>query len=402
MFSNRSSSLLPPNNNNHNDQYLGPDYSYDRLLVPPSSYVHHQSEPNVALYFDNQAEQRRLSDGPYPALARRPYTYHYYHHPGEFTGNEPCMLKRKNSSLNIILDSTSSMMRTASSTVQCLIGSAHRASYCGQPDPSVQLAPNGVSGSLYLRSTTANSNESSLSTSSYDEQKRHVTIYDGCIPTTPFPPKIPFELMTPFDVITKSIDDPLESFVQIVLEKPDDRPPIIPPMLTSPIHMNSPDRCRRRSSSPRLKINQPRPPKSIENTPLPKLTQHQFMPVKDSINSNESHCQTSDVIEPMDFSFLEPVLRGESAAPPPPPPPMRNQSLSLLNKKSINSRISLQNSSATEDSAIDLNLNPPSSYSSNHVTTIEDDLVSSESSSGDNHNYYLPYCPRSHITPFTG
>ncbi|CAF2104330.1 unnamed protein product [Rotaria magnacalcarata] len=126
------------------------------------------------------------------------------------------------------------------------------------------------------------------------------------------------------------------------------------------------------------------------------------MPVKDSINSNESHCQTSDVIEPMDFSFLEPVLRGESAAPPPPPPPMRNQSLSLLNKKSINSRISLQNSSATEDSAIDLNLNPPSSYSSNHVTTIEDDLVSSESSSGDNHNYYLPYCPRSHITPFTG
>ncbi|CAF3682494.1 unnamed protein product [Rotaria socialis] len=399
MFSNSRSSLLLPNNNDHSNQYRGPAYSDDRLLVPPCSYVHYKSEPNVALYFDNQAEQRRLSDGPYPASARRPYTYRYYHHPGEPIGNEPCMLKRKNSSFNIILDSTSSMMRTASSTVQCFIGSARRASHCGQPDPSVQLAPNGVSGSLYLRSTTANSNESSLSSSSYDEQKRQVTIYDGRIPTTPLPPKIPFELMTPFDVITKSIDDPLESFVQIVLEKPDDRPPIIPPMLPSPTHMNSSGRLRRRSSSPRLEVTQPRPPKSIENTSLPKLTQHQFMPVKDLINSNESHCQTSDVIEPMDFSFLEPVLRGESAAPP---PPMRKQSLLLLNKKPINSRISLQNSSATEDSAIDLNLYHRSSYPPNHATTIQDDLTSPESSSGDNHNYYLPHCRRSHITPFTG
>ncbi|CAF4368408.1 unnamed protein product, partial [Rotaria sordida] len=69
-------------------------------------------------------EQRRLSDGPYSSPLHRPYSYHYYHHPGEFSGNEPCMLKRKNSSLNMLLDSTSSMMRTASTTFQCLLGSA--------------------------------------------------------------------------------------------------------------------------------------------------------------------------------------------------------------------------------------------------------------------------------------
>ena len=109
-------------------------------------------------------------------------------------------------------------MRTASSTFQCLIGSARRASYCGQPDPSVQLAPNATSGSLYLRSTDANSNESTLSNVSYDDQRRRVTIYDGRIPSAPVQPAIPFELMTPIEAITHAVTDPVESFVQIVLE----------------------------------------------------------------------------------------------------------------------------------------------------------------------------------------
>lgn len=309
------------------------------------------------------------------------------------------MLKRKNSSLNMLLDSTSSMMRTASTTVQCLLGSARRASYCGQPDPSVQLAPNGVSGSLYLRSTAANSNDSSLSNISYDEQKRRVTIYDGRIPTTPVTPTIPFELMTPLEAITKAVDDPLESFVQIVLEKADDKPPIMPPVPSSPTHVNHSNRRRHRSSSPRLKTNHQRPTNSMENNALPKLTQHQSIPMNDQQNSTEKHCQTSLVVEPMDFSFLEPVLRGESAAPP--PPPIRNHSLSYLNKRLTDpGRISLQNSSATEDSALDLHSSPRSSYSSNCVTNVEDDLASPDSSSDDNHNYYMPHFHRPRITPF--
>ena len=64
----------------------------------------------------------------------------------------------------MLLDSTNSMMRTASTTLHRLIGSTRRASYCGEPDPTIQLSPNGNSGSLYLLNTGArNSNESSLS-----------------------------------------------------------------------------------------------------------------------------------------------------------------------------------------------------------------------------------------------
>jgi len=305
------------------------------------------------------------------------------------------MLKRKNSSINMLLDSTSSIMRTASTTFQCLIGSARRASYCGHPDPSVQLGPNGTSGSLYLRSATANSNESSLSNASYDEQRRTVTIYDGRIPSTPVAPAIPFELMTPFDAITKAVDDPVESFVQIVLETPDDKPPIMPPIPTSPKHMNLSSRRRHRSNSPKLKPINQRPTTSIENNALPKLTQHHSTPTPELFNSTEVHCQAPDVFEPMDFSFLEPVLRGESAAPP--PIPIRNHPLHLFNTKPR--QIPHQNSSTTEDSAIDVCTPSCSPHSSNRVTNIEDDLTSSESLSGDNHNYYAPPSPRLRTTP---
>jgi hypothetical protein len=241
-------------------------------------------------------------------------------------------------------------MRTASTTFQCLIGSARRASFCGQPDPSVQLAPNATSGSLYLRSGTANSNESSLSNASYDEQRRTVTIYDGRIPSTPVAPAIPFELMTPFEAITKAIDDPVESFVQIVLETPDGKPPIMPPIPNSPTHVNLPMRRRHRSNSPKSKSIISRPTTGIENNALPKLTQHHSIPMTELFNSTKVHCQAPDVVVPMDFSFLEPVLRGESAAPP--PIPLRNHSISSFNNKSR--QISYQNSSTTDDSAVDV------------------------------------------------
>jgi hypothetical protein len=294
----------------------------------------------------------------------------------------------------MLLDSTSSMMRTASTTFQCLIGSARRASYCGQLDPSVQLGANGTCGSLYVRSTTANSNESTLSTASYDDQRRTVTIYDGRIPVTPVAPSIPFELMTPIDAITKTVDDPVESFVQIVLEAPDDKPPIMPPIPNSPTRMNI--SSRHRSNSPKLRPIYSQPPSNIDNATLPKLSQHQSMPTPEYFNSTQIHCKAPDIFEPMDFSFLDSVLRGESAAPP--RLPLRNHSCSLFNNNSR--RESLQNSSTTEDSAIDLRTPSCSSYSSNPVATIEDDLTSPESLSDDNHYYYIPSSPRLKITPF--
>ncbi len=296
----------------------------------------------------------------------------------------------------MLLDSTSSIVRTASSTFQCLIGSARRASYCGQPDPSVQLTANGTSGSLYLRSGTANSNESSLSNASYDEQRRTVTIYDGRVPSTPVQPPIPFELMTPIEAITKTVDDPVESFVQIVLEAPDDKPPIMPPVSTSPTCMELPVRRRHRSSSPKLLPSNQRSTNILENSALPKLSQHHSTPSPELFNSAKVHCQAPDVVEPMDFSFLEPVLRGESAAPP--PISLRNHSSSLCNNSYKSRCMSHQNSSTTEDSAIDIRTPSCSSYSSIRVANIEDDLTSSESLSGDNHNYSIPPSPRSKIT----
>lgn len=306
------------------------------------------------------------------------------------------MLKRKNSSLNVLVDSTSSIVRNASSAFQCLIGSARRASYCGQPDPSVQLGSNGTSGSLYLRPSTADSNESSLSNASYDELRRTVTIYDGRIPATPVPPPIPFELITPIEAITKAVDDPVESFVQIVLEAPDDKPPIMPPIPTSPQHMSTPTRRRHRSISPMLTSNSHRSSHIIENSALPKLTQHHSTPTTDAFNEMRIHCVPPDIVEPMDFSFLEPVLRGESAAPP--PMSVRNQSLSL-SKNHTSRRISHQYSSTPEDSAIDLHIPSCSSYSSTAVTNHDDDLTSSESLSGDNHNYSVPPSPRWKMKP---
>ena len=245
------------------------------------------------------------------------------------------MLKQKNSSLSMLLDSTNSIMRTASTTFHSLFGSARRASYCGEPDPTIQLDPNGNSGSLFL---LPNSNESSVSNLSNEDQRRTVTIYDGRIPSAPSAPTIPFELMTPFDAITQTIDDPVESFVQIVLEEPDDRPPILPPLSSS--RRNSPSRHRHRNSSPNPTLINGQ----LSNSEK-KLTDTKSLPTTQLFNSAEKYCQAPKVVEPMDFSFLEPVLRGESAAPPP--------------TRSQNSRqISPQNSSASEDSAIDIR--PPS------------------------------------------
>ncbi len=287
-------------------------------------------------------------------------------------------------------------MRTASTTFQCFIGSVRRASYCGQPDPSVQLAPNGTSGSLYLRSGTANSNESSLSNASFDDQRRTVTIYDGRIPSTPTAPTIPFELLTPIEAITKTVDDPVESFVQIILETPDDKPLIMRPVSNSSTCITVPSRRRHRSSSPKLKSNNQRSTIYSENIALPKLTQYQSMPTTELFNSTQVHSQAPDIVVPMDFSFLEPVLRGESAAPPP-SPTVRNHSISPFNQNSRD--ISLQTSSTTEDSAVDLCTPSSSSFSSNRKTAIEDDLTSPDSLSGDNHNYYIPPYPRVKSTP---
>jgi hypothetical protein len=225
-------------------------------------------------------------------------------------------------------------MRTASSTFHCLLGSSRRASFCGAPDPSIHLSPNGQRGSLYLLPTSTNSNESSLSNSSYEEQRRTLAIYDGRIPSTPSAPTIPFELMTPFDAITQTIEDPLESFVQIVLEEPDDRPPILRPVSSS-----------RRTSSSRHRHQHNNDPPGCSISPE-KLTETQSIPSTNLFNSFTIHCQAPDVIEPMDFSFLEPVLRGESAAPP--------LTLRTSTLPNYQQRLSSENDSTSDDPAFDL------------------------------------------------
>ncbi|CAF1270069.1 unnamed protein product [Rotaria magnacalcarata] len=363
MFSrtNTSSSLMPPNNDNkkgsHNQYLLPENILYDS---------HYGSAPNVAFYLNDEVEQRRVSDvGP---SLRLPNANLFY--PGELGRGEPFALKQKNSSLTMLLDSTSSMMRTASTTFHCLIGSARRASYCGQTDPSIQLAPHGNSGSLYLLPTRTNSNESSLSNASYEEQRRTVTIYDGRIPVAASTPTIPFELMAPTDAITQTIDDPVESFVQIVLEEPDDRSPtILPsPSSSSSSRRNSGSRHRHhyhRSSSPKSSLINGR----LSTSELQLNSDTQPSSVAEIFNSLATHCQTPDVIVPMDFSFLEPVLRGESAAPP----PARCQKPQ---------HISPQNSSASEDSAIVIR------SSSRTITIIKDDYRSSELFSSVNNDNY--------------
>ncbi|CAF3134100.1 unnamed protein product [Rotaria socialis] len=359
MFSRtNASSLMPPNS----DDKKG---SYKQYLLPENILYdsHYGSTPNIAFYLENEIEQRRVSDvGPSLRLPNADLFY-----PGELGRDKPFALKQKNSSLTVLLDSTSSIMRTASTTFHCFIGSARRASYCGQTDPSIQLDPHGNSGSLYLLPTRTNSNESSLSNASYEEQRRTVTIYDGRIPAAASTPTIPFELMAPIDLITQTVDDPVESFVQIVLEEPDDRPPIMRPSLSSS-RRNSGSRHRHRyhrSSSPKSSLINGR--LSTSETQLNNDTQPSS--VAEIFNSLEIHYQTPDTIVPMDFSFLEPVLRGESAAPP----PARCQKLQ---------HISPQNSSASEDSAIDIR------SPSRTITIIKDDYRSSELFSDVNNDNY--------------
>ena len=253
----------------------------------------------------------------------------------------------------MLLDSTNSLMRTASTTLHSIFGAPRRASFCGEPDPTIQLSPNGNSGSLYL---LPNSNESSLSNLSNEEQRRTVTIYDGRIPAAPSAPMIPFDLMTPIDAITQTIDDPVESFVQIVLEEPDDRPPIIHPLSSS--RRTSPSRHRNRCNSPRSSLADEQMSSSNKI-----LSNAKSLSVTELFNSSESYCQAPVVIEPMDFSFLEPVLRGESAAPPP--------------ARSQNSR---QISPENDDSSIDLR------SSSSHRRTINKDDPSSPTANNPNHH----------------
>ena len=283
----------------------------------------------------------------------------------------------------MLLDSTSSLMRTASSTFQCLIGSARRASYCGQPDPSVQLAPNATSGSLYLRSANANSTESSLSNVSYDEQRRRVTIYDGRIPSAPVPLAIPFELMTPIEAITHAVADPVESFVQIVLETPEERPLIIPPLPPSPTPSMS--SSTHNAFLMKTRTDSPKPSRfhrhlASRNTPArPEASQTEEFPA-----------QTNDVFEPMDFSFLDPVLEGESAPPPLAP---RNHTLASCSEKLHFPR----HTSNNDDSAIEIRTPSRSSCSSNRIRTIDDDLTSPDSLSGEYQHYDVPSPSRTDV-----
>ena len=73
----------------------------------------------------------------------------------------------------------------------------------------------------------------------------------------PAAPTIPFEFMTPFDAITQAVDDPVESFVQIVLEEPDDRPPVMQYFYPSS-RRNSSISTSNRSCSPNSSSNNER------------------------------------------------------------------------------------------------------------------------------------------------
>ena len=332
--------------------------------------------------------QRCLSEGPCPLSFRHPHPYSYYHHPRELTGSDMHMSKQNNSSLNMLLDSTSSMMRTVSTALKSLIGPTHRSSYCGLPDPSVQLAANGVSGSLNLHSTVASSNESFCSNTSFGEQKRTVTIYDGRIASTPIASSVPFELMTPIEAIIKAEGDPIESFVQIVLEKSDDKSPIMPSIPKSSILTNVSPRCQYRSSSPRSLSTTENLLTSKESFPVSELIERQSMPTTEALGLVEFNCQTPVDAESMDFSFREPVLQDENAVSS--PVLLRNDLLSSSSNKFDNSRkISLQNEPNRGDSAVDLLMSSYSSYSSNQAASVKGYLTKVESLSGDDHTHSL-------------
>ena len=289
------------------------------------------------------------------------------YYPGELDGSESWTLKQKHSSLNMLWNSTSSMMHTASAAFHCLIGSGRRASYCGQPDPSIELSPRGNSGSLYLLPTTATSNKSSLSNVSCEEKRRTLTIYDGrapAAPTAPAPSSIPFELMTPIDAITQTIDDPTESFVQIVLEEPNDRPALIPPLSSARTGSTSRRRRQTVSLNPSL-VNE------RLSTTEKQLSDARSLFVIKPFNSSEIYYQSPEVVEPMDFSFLEPILRDESAALP--PLPVRNSQ-----------EISSQDTSTNDSSATETRSSP-------HTITIskDDDLALPSLSFGNNYDNYL-------------
>lgn len=285
------------------------------------------------LFFFVKNDHRRLSDGPYPQSLRLPQNHLNY--PETFLNNECSPTKEKNSSLTTLLDSTSSIMKTASSTFQTLIGGSNRrASYCGEPDPTVQLSANGQIGSLYIiNRTSANSTDSFMSNNSIDEQKRTVTIYDGRIPSAPTAPTIPFELMTPIDAITQTIEDPVESFVQIVLEEPDERPPVIRRLSTS-----SPSPRRRRSLSPRNCQQESSSNLASCSSSTDKLAENDTAKLTQLLNTLEIHCQPPEVVEPMDFSFLEPVLRGETT-----PVPINSVQIAQATNSSSHDHIAINN-----------------------------------------------------------
>ena len=115
------------------------------------------------------------------------------------------------------------------------------------------------------------------------------------------------------------------------------------------------------------------------------------MPNTDYFNSTRVHCQAPDIIIPMDFSFLEPVLRGESAAPP-----SRSHSLSKPNSR----QNSLQNNAITDDSSSNFHTSPHITYSCPRTKTNANNItIPPDSPSGDNHNYFIPPSPRLKFTP---
>ncbi|CAF1026123.1 unnamed protein product [Didymodactylos carnosus] len=261
---------------------------------------------------------------------------HPFHHPqySDITDPTNPRMMRKNSSINLLLDSTSSVVRNATANISYLIGSARRASYAGDLDPSVQMS--GNCGSLYLQSSQPSPTVSPRlnrafhreQTLSNEDQKhrRSITIYDGKIPSprSNSPSMIPFDLITPIEAI-ENTNDPVDSYVQIVLETPDDRkqPNIF--LYDSASSSESPSSeniyCYNNSTEQFVKPKRRLSFTKQSPSPTSMTTENDDnLKIKDNQNPldlSNTYCSPPTVVEPMDFSFLDPILKGESAAPPP-------------------------------------------------------------------------------------
>ncbi|CAF1027993.1 unnamed protein product [Didymodactylos carnosus] len=292
----------------------------------------------------NEQFLRRLSDGPYPTSPRN--HYHPFHHPqySDFMDPTNPRMMRKNSSINVLLDSTSSVVRNATANFSYLIGSARRASCAGDLDPSVQMS--GNRGSLYLQSLQPPSNHSPRlhhclpheQTIPNEDQKRRrsVTIYDGKIPSprSASPSIIPFDLITPMEAI-ENTNDPAESYVQIVLETPEQP--------NKKFFYNSASSSKYSSTENIYRYNnlseqfdKPKRRSSFAKqslSPVPISTQEKdnskTIDDEQPFDPTDTYCVPPLIVEPMDFSFLEPILKGKSAEPPPSPSRTQSQSRSI-------------------------------------------------------------------------